>query len=120
MTAMRMALRMLTRDWRAGELRILALSLTVAVASVTAVAFFTDRIERAMQDQAAELLGADLVLAASSPIRKKLLEKAVREGLRTAITVDFPSVVLAGDETVLVQVKAVDPGYPLRGALKIY
>ena len=57
MNAMGMALRMLMRDWRAGELRILALSLTVAVASVTAVAFFTDRIERAMQDQAADARG---------------------------------------------------------------
>jgi putative ABC transport system permease protein len=47
------ALRLLRRDWRAGELRLLATALVIAVASVTTVGFFTDRIERAMQRQAA-------------------------------------------------------------------
>ena len=35
---------MLLRDWRAGELRILAAAIVIAVASVTSVAFFADRI----------------------------------------------------------------------------
>ncbi len=107
------------RDWRAGELRLLALALVVAVAAVSAVGFFTDRLERAMDLQAAELLGADLVVSAPVPIRDTLKARAVGLGLDLAQTVDFPSVVLSGDRTTLVQVKAVGPGYPLRGRLRV-
>ena len=58
----RFALRSLLRDFKAGELRVLALALLVAVASVTAVGFFTDRIGRAVERQAGDVLAADLML----------------------------------------------------------
>ena len=54
--------RMLWRDWRAGELSILAVGLVIAVTSITAVGFFTERIERGLKQQSAELIGADLVI----------------------------------------------------------
>ena len=60
-------LRMLGRDWRSGELRILALALVVAVASVTSVAFFADRVRQALVRDAHQLLGADLALVADHP-----------------------------------------------------
>ena len=44
-----MALRALHRDWQSGELRVLAIALLIAVASVAAVGFFTDRIQQAME-----------------------------------------------------------------------
>ena len=56
------AMRMLARDWRAGELRVLAAALVVAVASITSVAFFADRVSRALVRDAHQMLGADLVL----------------------------------------------------------
>ncbi len=115
----RMALRSVRQDWRGGELRILAVSLAVAVASVTAVVFFTERVQRAMEAQATELLAADLVVLSSSPIRTELQDKAHALGLRHASTVDFPSVIVVKDDTLLVQVKAVSPNYPLRGQLRI-
>ena len=115
----RMALRTLRQDWRGGEFRILAMSLALAVSSVTAVVFFTDRVQRAMETQASELLAADLVVLSSSPIRTELREKAQALGLRHASTVDFPSVIVVKDDTLLVQVKAVSPNYPLRGELRI-
>lgn len=108
---------MLRRDWRSGELRLLALSLVVAVAAVTAVAFFTDRVERAMELQAAEMLAADLVIASNNPIPESYAEKATAMGLQTARSLSFPSVVLHGEQTQLVGVKAVSPNYPLRGKL---
>lgn len=116
---LRLAARALRRDWRAGELPILALSLIVAIGAITAVAFFTDRIKRAMTLQASELLAADLVVETSQPTRNSLLEEARERGLRLARTVTFPSVVLSGNETQLVQVKAVDDLYPLRGRLRV-
>ena len=115
----RMALRALRRDWQSGELRVLAIALLIAVASVAAVGFFTDRIQLAMERKASELLGADLVIAAPNPIQPGLVEEARRRGLQTAETLGFRSVVLAGETTQLAEVKAVGPGYPLRGALQI-
>jgi len=54
---------MLWRDWRGGELRILAFALVIAVTSVTSVGFFIDRVERGLNQQAAELIAADLVIS---------------------------------------------------------
>ena len=59
---------MLARDWRAGEQRLLALALIVAVASVTTVAFFADRVGRSLTAGANQLLGADLVVVSDKPI----------------------------------------------------
>ncbi len=115
----RMALRALGRDWQSGELRVLAAALLIAVASVAAVGFFTDRIQQAMERKASELLGADLVVAASNPIQPALADAALQQGLQTAGTLSFRSVVLAGDVTQLTEVKAVSAGYPLRGALQV-
>jgi predicted lysophospholipase L1 biosynthesis ABC-type transport system permease subunit len=56
----RQSLRMLARDWRSGELRVLAVALVIAVASVSSVAFLGDRVSRAIARDANQLLGADL------------------------------------------------------------
>ena len=114
-----MALRALRRDWQSGELRVLAIALLIAVASVAAVGFFTDRIQQAMERKASELLGADWVVSAPNPIQALLAEEARRQNLRVAETLSFRSVVLAGDLTQLTEVKAVGPGYPLRGGLRV-
>ena len=111
--------RMLWRDWRGGELRILAAALVIAVTSVSAVSFFSDRVDRGMQQQAAELIAADLVVSAARPISPALRQQARQRGLRTAEAMQFRSVALADERPQLVEVKAVTPGYPLRGALRI-
>lgn len=113
-----LALRQLGRDLRSGELRVLLFALVVAVAAVSAVGFFTDRIHRALERQAGELLAADLVVRASQPLPPALSDAAHARGLQVAQTWSFPSVVLAGERSALAELKAVSPGYPLRGALK--
>ena len=118
MKTLLLALRLLRRDFRAGELRILVLAILVAVGAMTAVGFFTDRVQRAMIEQGAELLGADLVLASSAPTRALFSDEAQRLRLATTALLTFPSVVLAGDRPQLVEVKAVAAGYPLRGSLR--
>ncbi len=117
MKSLSLALKLLRRDWRAGELRLLITALIIAVASVTSVGFFTDRIERAMQRQAAEVLAADLRLDSRSVINDIYQQTAEKFQLRHATTVSFPSVLLNNGDTQLVQVKAVSSGYPLRGRL---
>lgn len=114
-----LALRSLRRDWRSGELRIVSVALAIAVGALTAVGFFTDRVEQAIERQGAELLAADLVLLSSEPIVAEHASRAEQQGLGTARTLSFRSVVLRGEETRLVEVKAVSAAYPLRGRLRV-
>ena len=111
------ALRQTLRDWRNKELRLLFLALVLAVTAITAVGFFTDRIEQAMRLQANEMLAADLVFTSSNPIPAPFLDRASAIGLETASSLSFASVVMQGDQTLLVDTKAVTPEYPLRGLL---
>jgi putative ABC transport system permease protein len=113
------ALRNLLRDVRSGELAVLALALLVAVASLTAVGFFTSRVGRAVAQQAGEVLAADLRLESAREIATGYDEEAARRGLTTARLMSMPSVVFYGEESSLVALRAVGDGYPLRGRLKV-
>ena len=84
----------LKRDWRAGELRLLGLALIIAVTSLTTVDFFTDRVNQVTEIQATELLAADLVMSSAEPFKQEFTEQAKNQGLTTALTVSFSSVVV--------------------------
>jgi len=114
-----LAWRLLVRDYRAGELTLIAAAIVIAVASVTTVGFFTDRVRRVLDLQANRLLGADLVIAYSRPLPAELREEALRRGLAATAIMSFPSMAVQGDRNVLADVRAVAPGYPLRGELRI-
>ena len=114
-----LSLRMLARDWRAGELRVLLLAIAVAVASVTSVGFFADRVRQALSREAHQLLGADLVLSADHPWTPALRDEVARRGLRVAENSSFISMARRGEQAQLASVKAVSEGYPLRGRLRI-
>lgn len=109
---------MLARDWRAGELRVLAAALVVAVAAVTSVAFFADRLGQAVVRDAHQLLGADLVLVSDHPWEKDTARRIEEKGLRSAEAVNFVSMVLRDGQSQLAGVKAVTESYPLRGRLR--
>lgn len=113
------SLTMLRRDWRSGEIKLLLFALVIAVASVTTVGFFTDRIERGMQLQAAELLAGDLVVSSSRANSDDYRLQAQALGLQTTQTLSFRSMAVAGELLQLVEVKAVSAGYPLRGTVRI-
>lgn len=113
-----LAWRMLGRDWRAGELRILAAALLIAVASVTSVAFFADRVRQALVQEAHQLLGGDVVLAADHPFAKSMRDEIAARGLRVAEATTFISMARAGERAQLAGVKAVSDAYPLRGRLR--
>jgi putative ABC transport system permease protein len=109
------ALRTLGREWRSGELGVLLLALTVAVAALTGVGFLVGRVSTAVDLQAAEVLAADLRLGSTDPISQTYLEEAARRGLSTARSVAILSVVFNGEDSQLTNLRAVGPGYPLRG-----
>jgi putative ABC transport system permease protein len=114
----RLALRLLLRDWRAGELRVLALAIIIAVAASTAIGFFTDRLGRGMVSQSADFLGADLVLSSPRPVSPAWLAQAREDQLRVSESLEFASVVVKGEALQLAGVRAVDERFPLRGELR--
>src|SRR5215467_9269034 len=109
---------MLVRDWRAGELRVLAIALVLAVGSVASVAFFADRVRLALTRDAHQVLGADVLLTADHPWSAEFGDAIAKLGLARAESMTFVSMARAGDEAILSAVKAVSPGYPLRGTLR--
>ena len=111
--------RMLWRDWRGGELNILAIGLIIAVTSITAVGFFTDRIERGLRMQSAELIAADLVITSGRADINDFIAEARANEFQVTTTQSFRSVVLANERLQLAEVKVVSEGYPLRGVLRI-
>ena len=113
----------LLRDLRAGELRLLMVAVTLAVAALTAVGFFADRLNGGLQRDALQLLGGDAVLRSDGATPPAFIAKAQELGLKSALTVTFPTMARAtdadGGASKLVAFKGVPEGYPLRGSLKV-
>ena len=116
---LRLAFRMMLRDLRAGELHLLGLAIVIAVASLTSVGFLADRVGRALDREANQLLGGDLLLRADRPWSESFIEEARGRGLQTAKTVLFTSMASTAETAALGGVKVVEDGYPLRGAVRI-
>jgi putative ABC transport system permease protein len=111
------------RDLRAGELRLLIVAVALAVASLTAVGFFADRLKGGLERDARQLLGGDAIVNSDLPTPAPFAAKAKELGLQSVSIVSFPTMARAPDDaggsTKLVAFKAVAAGYPLRGNLRI-
>src|SRR6056297_1329175 len=110
--------RLLLRQGRSGALWMLIAGLAVATAALSAVSLFTDRVGRALERQAGEVLAADVVVSDRAPLPGSFGTRARELGLSTSDMITLSTVLFAGDESALFDVKAVSDGYPLRGALK--
>jgi len=119
----RLGWRSLWRDLRSGELRLLIVAVTLAVAALTAVGFFADRLKGGLQRDARQLLGGDAVISSDNPTPAAFALKARALGLEVVQTLAFPTMARAvetkGGGSKLVALKVVEPGYPLRGSLKV-
>jgi len=118
-TLLRLSARQFRRGWKSGEYTVMAAALALALAAVSAVGFFTARVRTAVVEQSGESLAADLVLQSGEPLPASLEAEARAAGADTATVMDFPTVLLAGQATLLVDVHAVSAGYPLRGKVRI-
>jgi len=112
-------LRGLRRDFRSSELVWLFVALTLSVAALSSVSFLADRMQRAFQFDARQLLAADLLIVGDRPIPERFLEEARARKLHTAQTIVFPSMATVGSQSKLSSLKAVSSSYPLRGQLQI-
>ena len=122
-TFWRLGARSLWRDLRSGELRLLIVAVTLAVAALTAVGFFADRLKGGLQRDARQLLGGDALISSDNATPAAFAEKARALGLDVVQTLGFPTMARApearGGTSKLVALKAVEPGYPLRGKLQL-
>ena len=119
MKTLRMAWRQLLRDAAAGDIRILFAALVLAVVAVTAVGFVTDRAERALAIEANRLLGGDAVVRGDAPITGIVREAANAAGLRRTETLSLDSMIRAGEQLRLGDLRALGEGFPLRGSFRI-
>ena len=62
-SAWSLAWTQLRRDFRAGELRLLGVAVMLAVAALTAVGFFADRLNAGLSRDARQMLGGDAIVA---------------------------------------------------------
>ena len=118
-----LAWRQTLRDFRAGELRLLLVAVTLAVAALTAVGFFADRLDRGLSRDARQMLGGDAIVSSDQPTPQAFIDEARTRALSVATMVSFPSMGRAtevqGGSSKLVAVKAVSDAYPLRGRLQL-
>ena len=122
-SSLRLGWRTLWRDVRAGELRLLIVAVLLAVAALTAVGFFADRLQRGLQRDARQLLGGDAVLVSDNPTPAAFVDKARALGLESVRIYGFATMARAteaqGGASKLVALKAVATGYPLRGRVQV-
>ncbi|WP_296752540.1 FtsX-like permease family protein [Thiobacillus sp.] len=114
MTFLRLGLWLLRRERSSGEWRVLLLALIIGVGSVSTTGFLGDRIKRAMSEQGAGFLGADLLVTSPRPI-----DAWPAHALKTSSALEFASMVSHGDAFQLATLRAVDAAYPLRGEVRI-
>ncbi len=119
----RLGWRSLWRDFHAGELGLLIVAVTLAVAALTAVGFFADRLKGGLQRDARQLLGGDAVISGDNTPPPAFEARARSLGLQVVHTLTFPTMARAseaqGGGIKLVALKVVETGYPLRGNLRI-
>jgi len=119
MRSIQLSWRLIKREWRSGELRILGFALVIAVAATTCMSFFTERLSLSIQRQSAEVIGGDLVLRSSRPLPSEWLQQGRALGLETVASAEFGTVLVHRERILLVSVKAVTDNYPIRGKLRI-
>ncbi|MET0892511.1 MAG: FtsX-like permease family protein [Pseudoxanthomonas sp.] len=119
MKTLRMAWRQLRRDVAAGDIRILFAALVLAVVAVTAVGFVTDRAGRALAIEANRLMGGDVVVRGDAPISGKIRDAGSATGLRRTETLSLDSMIRAGEQLRLGDLRALGEGFPLRGSFRI-
>ena len=114
-----LAIRLLRREWRSGELRVLVLALLVAIAATTSISFFTERLGEALLNRSAEMIGGDLLVRGTRPLEPQWLQMAAEQSVKVAELVEFSTVSIHQDNLLLASVKAVGANYPLYGSVHV-
>lgn len=111
------ALRIFMRDLLSGNLKMLLGALILAVTAISTTGILAHRLDRTVGAEAGEVLGADLVIRGRSEVSANMRSTADHLSLKHIESIEFSTMLMQGDQTLLIGVKAVEAGYPLRGAL---
>ena len=98
---------------------LLIIALSLAISATTALKFSKEQIQQAVSLQAAKMQAADLVLTDNYPIEKQWQDKASELELNQSQVTVFSSMAHTNEAFVMVNVKAIEPTFPLRGELKV-
>lgn len=109
---------LLTQSFKSTGVYLLLIALILAISATTALKFSNEQIQNAVALQAAEMLAGDLVLSDNAPIEQRWKDQANTLGLQQSEVTMFGSMAHTTDQFVMVNVKAIDASFPLRGALR--
>ena len=98
---------------------LLIIALSLAISATTALKFSNDQVQQAVTLQAAKMQAADLVLSDNYPIEQQWLKQADQLKLKQSQVTMFGSMASTHDQFVMVNVKAIDQAFPLRGELRV-
>jgi len=118
-TSFNLAWRLFRHEARRGELTIILLAIVLSVGAVLSLSLFSERLQGALKSRSAAFIAADAQLRSDEPIDASWLQKAQDEGLATAQQVETRSMVFKGDNMSLVDLRAVNQNYPLKGTVTV-
>ena len=110
---------LLTQSFKSTGFYLLLIALILAISATTALKFSNEQIQNAVALQAAEMLAGDLVLSDNAPIEQRWKDQANTLDLQQSEVTMFGSMAHTTDQFVMVNVKAIDASFPLRGALRV-
>jgi putative ABC transport system permease protein len=103
-----------------GKLLLYASSIILGVAALTAISSFGDQMRRAIDEQAKSLLGADLAVTSRDPLNAAQNDFLGALGGEQSREIAFGTMVVfpTRDGTRLVQVRALEGGFPFYGDIE--
>ena len=110
---------LLTQSFKSTGIYLLIIALTLAISATTALKFSNEQIQNAVALQAAEMLAGDLVLSDNEPLPEQWRDQARQLDLQQSEVTFFSSMAYTDAQFVMVNVKAIDQAFPLRGELQL-
>lgn len=110
---------LLKQSFKSSGVYLLIIALVLAISATTALKFSNEQIQHAVALQAAEMLAADLVLSDNQPLEKKWQDQANQFALKQSKVTTFSSMAHTYEQFVMVNVKAIDDAFPLRGDIRV-
>lgn len=114
-----LAMKQVWRERNNAQFRILALALWLAVFAVTVLGCLTQTFRASIGEQAANLLGADMVMESPSALAPEYQNVAENQKLSANLSIEFLSMMIAEDKLQLASITAIQPHFPLRGELEV-